>query len=566
MTILDPDKLGKFRDRLYRRKVVKLFQDGARGLAPLKKYKKDDKGRTLVFTKDITRYFLKEVTASGTPFPDEYFAALFSLFETMSQGSEPVSFDCGFSVSQEDIQAADNKTTIELLTTNIIITYFNNLKTYKGAVDKTLLAPNLKALIEKSNAGRDYKSLVSNTLTGLTRSIAEDKPWRDYLEDLNDADLICRLAGARLPSMEKEVMARIIGKSRREVLGLNDLLTKLLNTRSQLTAEEANQKKFLKTMEKLNTATIGTLKKIDAYLGAAHRLIRILNLSAQTVMGRTDGQLKSNLVRLFMGAGSVRDDQPYPADIVSRLGVAGIRYRLNMLFSFPELTVYAGTLKTDDAYTPLFISLFKLLYEDMARKLEGAAAEAGEGELKPIGRNLRELIRAVDRLGLEGGHLTDEKQRIRNAYTDLAGRVDYTTLPWVVEMGEAVCRATQDRTRETMAALREALITASFSSLRRYAEKSLPADRAKYGIKKRLNAYAMHYKPQREFYRIFFERYVATDSPSPHLVRIMAENKLFAAALLMIFSDEKSMADLIPEHQISRSQALLAELRQTAAQ
>jgi len=238
MTILNEDKIIKFREKLYNKKVSKLLQQGGKGLKPLEKYKKDEKGKTLVYTREITRFFLKQIEKAQSPFPDQYFDALYTLLQIMSRGAEPISFNCGLSISQEDIQEADLKTTIELLTTNIIITYFNTLKTYKGTVDTSLLEPDLKSLISKSNAGRDYKGLVSNTLTGLIKSLGEDKPWRDYLNDINDADLICRLAGARLPSMKKETMTGIIEKSRSEILGFNELFTKILLTRDQLASKE----------------------------------------------------------------------------------------------------------------------------------------------------------------------------------------------------------------------------------------------------------------------------------------------------------------------------------------
>jgi len=266
MTILNEDKIIKFREKLYNKKVSKLLQQGGKGLKPLEKYKKDEKGKTLVYTREITRFFLKQIEKAQSPFPDQYFDALYTLLQIMSRGAEPISFNCGLSISQEDIQEADLKTTIELLTTNIIITYFNTLKTYKGTVDTSLLEPDLKSLISKSNAGRDYKGLVSNTLTGLIKSLGEDKPWRDYLNDINDADLICRLAGARLPSMKKETMTGIIEKSRSEILGFNELFTKILLTRDQLASKEGNKKSLLKSMAKLDSAILAILKKIDNYL------------------------------------------------------------------------------------------------------------------------------------------------------------------------------------------------------------------------------------------------------------------------------------------------------------
>jgi len=112
--------------------------------------------------------------------------------------------------------------------------------------------------------------------------------------------------------------------------------------------------------------------------------------------------------------------------------------------------------------------------------------------------------------------------------------------------------------------IRAALIAACFSNLNAYALEGLGADQARYGIKKRLNAYALHYKPQREFYRIFFDTYVGTGSQplSPHMAGFINTNKHFAAALLMVYSDEKSMTDLVPANRLSHASELLDQLRQ----
>ncbi|HCY88528.1 MAG TPA: hypothetical protein DHV36_25560 [Desulfobacteraceae bacterium] len=567
MKTLNDETAKKFRERLYQRKVSNLLQHGTKGLNPLKKYKRDEKGLLVVSTKSISRFFFTEMGKNGTPYPDQYIESLYTLFRILSQEADPISFDCGFSIAEEDIQDAGNKKTIELLTTNLIITYFNNLKTHKGTVDTSLLKPDLKEVIARSSAGRDYKTLVSKTLTALIGSLADDKPWRDYLDDINNADLVCRLAGAKLPSMEKSALAGIIAKSRHEIKSLNDVFSKILMTREQMALQEKNKKKFLKAMEKMNEATLTVLKRINAYLEAAHRLMRILDLSPAVVLGKTDPVLMQNLTRLFFGAKSDRIDKLENVDLVANLGTAAARYRLSMLFKYPDITRYCCRFKSEKTYRRLYFDLFRLLYKDLAEKLSGLTRESTESELKLLGQQIVEMQRAVDNLRLAPLDLPEEKKAVRNAYVDLISRVDYTQLDTILANNAQICRVTQDTTLEIMAGIRETLVTSAFSSLTEYTRESLTADKAALGIKKRLHAYARHYKPQREFYRIFFTTYVGSKAQpmTAHLSKIVQTNKLFAAAMLMVLSDEKGMKDVLGPDQTAHARDLLIELRKSGA-
>ncbi len=560
MKTLNDDKVKKFRGKLYHKRVSKLLQDGGKGLNPLSKYKKDEKGQSLVSTKDISRFFFREIEKHGPPYPDQYFTSLFTLFQILSRGAEPISFDCGFSISEKDIQDADNKQTIELLTTNIIITYFNNLKTHKGTIDTTLLEPDLNGVITKSNAGRDYKTLVSNTLTTLISSLAQDKPWPEYIDDINDADLICRLAGAKLPSMEKKALAGIIAKSRKEIKSYNDVFTKILLTREQMAAKEKNKKKLLKSMERMNDTILVILKKIDTYLLSANRFIRIIGLSPGVVLGQNDATLKQNLTWLFLG---VKPDKTDRVNLLKDSGIATARYRLSMLFDYPDITRFIWTFKSEEPYKRLYFDLFRLLFRELGQKMKHLDMESSNTDVRLLHQHLAEIERAVDRLNLEDADLPEEKQAVRNAYVAIIHRIDYEQLSAVMAVKENVCKVTQDRSREIMSPLRSALVGASFSALNFYAQEATDADGAKNGIKKRLHLYAVHYTPQREFYKNFFDTYVGNKAQpiAPTLANFIKTNKLFATALLMVFSDDKAMKDLLSINQTGHARELLIQLR-----
>lgn len=559
MTTLNENKVKKFREKLYQKRVSKLLQKGGKGLNPLERYKNDEKGRPLVTTDKIIRFFSKEMEKVGDRHPDQYFISLFTLLRILTKGAEPFSYECGFSVSEKDIHESDNKTTIEQLTKNLIITYFSNLKDYKGRVDTELLTPDLKIIIQKSNAGRDYRTLVGNTLKKLVASLAEDKPWREYLEDINDADLVCRLTGAKLPSMDKKVLTGIILKSRKEIQQYTLLFNKVLNTREQMAAEEKNDKKYLKAMQRLDEATQAILGKIDGYLTSAHSFMKIIGLTPEVLMGKIDTELKLNLTRLFLG---VRPDEASP-DILAEMGYATARYRLSMLFDYPEITVYCRAFKADTDYQGLYLDLFRLLYRELVEKMDRLGLDTDETGIRLLKQSLFETHRAVEKLALEEDFLLPEKETVRSAFVTLIREVPFDRLGGVMELTEPVCRVTQDQPREIMAHIRSALLESCFATLSGYAEKSMAADKAKNGIKKRLHYYAMYYKPQRAFYQLFFNRYIGKSGGgiSSQLSDFQQKNKHFVFALFMLFSDKKAMKDLITKEMIEHATSVLAALR-----
>ncbi len=553
MKILNLNKIKKFKARLYKSNVSGLFKQGTKGLNPLTKYKTDEKGRILVQVSRITKFFIDEITLTDFILADDYLAALYLFLQELSTEAEAVSFDCGVSVSLEDIQAADNKTVIKLLTTNIIVTYFNSLKTYKGTVDTSLLSLDLLELISKSSAGRDYTDLVKNILTSLSQSFNQDKPWRESLDEINDTDLICRLTRHRMPPMTKEAMACVLSKSRSEIKKSNELFTRIMVTRAQLVAKEENKKKYLKSMEKLDIAILTVLKRIDAYLEAAHRLMGILGISYHIVIGETHELLRQNLIWLFLNAKPGKGDR---MDILKNLGLAQLRYRLNILFTYPNITLYARSFQDAKAYAPIYFDIFRLLFKAASEQLIKE-----DYVMDYIERALRTLARSGEALDLPEEELKDEKQSLQQAYVSLILKVDLERLDAVMNFCDPLCRATQDRTRKIMADIRPALITACYTGLCREAEKDQAGQGAVTVIKGYLSAYALHCKPQRDFYRIFFDTHICSGSqPALPMVQLIKSKKTFAAALLTAFADEPSMKKLISEDRISNAASLLKKI------
>ncbi len=555
MAILSPNKIKKLKERLYKQKVSGLLVQGTKGLSPLEQHKTDAKGRPLVHAQIIIRFFLDEMARAGDFFPDEYVEALYALFREFSMEAEAVSFVCGFSVPLEKILAADSKTAIELLSTNIIITYFNSFKTCKGTVDNALLSPDLSKIIIGSNAGRNYNELVNKTLDGLAQSLNQDRSWRHDLDEISNAGLICRLTGSSLPPMAEEAKARTLKKSHKEMAACNELFTKIMTARAKVFVHGKNKRKYLQLMGSLDAAILTILKKTDAYLAAAHRLMGLVGLSYPIVLGETHDALRQNLTWLFLNTKPGKDGR---TDILKNLGLAQLRYRLNMLFNYPDITRFAATFQNAPVYSPIYFDIFRLLFKTAVEQLE-----MGEADMASIERTIRDLARAAEKLDLPEERLKNEKQALQTAYVSLILKIDIEQLEPLINFCDLICRATRDRTRHIMVDVRSALIAACYTGICRQAAEDPSPRKTGTIIKKYLSEYAGHYKPQRDFYRIFFDTHVCAGAqPAEPMAQLIKSGKAVAAALLTTFSDETAMKDLISGDRICGAASVLKDIMQ----
>ena len=541
--------------------MPEIMRHGGDGLTPVKKYPEDEHGYPLVPIKRITRFFLEEIGNVEFVLPSHYIEELGNLFKALIQDLPRVSFDIAIRISQEDIQKADNKIIIELLTTNVIITYFDLVQSNQENQEDSLLNPDMQSIIKQSTASRNYKHLVSNTLEGLNFSLTQDKPWVEYIEDINDADLICRLAGSRLPSMEKTTLGAITSKSRQEIAGYNDMLTKLLYTRARTVTSQENKREYVKSMKKLDTAIYSILKKMDRFLAMAYRLSQILDISSRFIIGDTFSKLRQNMLWLFFDEWPKAFEQ---ADMPHQTAVSALRYRLNILFSVPHITRFCRDFTQNPAFQTPVNNLFQLLFKTLVDKINQVFMEernisAGLGRVE---RGLFEIRRAIENLDLDASRLLDEKKEVKIAYVALISIIDFQSLEAVLNLCNMICEVTHDTDREIMVNIRAALMEKSFFTLEEYAAKKVPPKDAIPEISKRLQAFAVHYRPQREFYRIFFDTYIISEPrPNvPHFNRFLISYRSFAQAMLMRFADYKAMKDLLPDSYIDKANQLLDDL------
>jgi len=541
--------------------MPEIMRRGGEGLTPVKKYPEDERGYPLVPIKKITRFFLEEMGKAQFVLPNQYIEELYTLFKMLILDLPAVSFDLGVSISQNDIQEADNKTTIELLTTNVIITYFHLAKTNIGRQDDSLLNPDMQSIIKQSTAGRDYKHLVSNTLKGLIFSLAQDKPWFEYIQDINDADLICRLAGARLPRMEKTTLGSIISKSRQEIDGHNEILTKLLYTRARTVSNQENKKEYFKSMDRLDTVIYGVLKKMDRFLAMTYQLHQILDLPSRSIIGDTFSKLRQNMQWLFFDIWPKAFKQ---GGMPHQAAVSTLRYRMTILFSVPHITRFCREFTHHPAFQAPVDDLFQLMFKALADKINQVPTDAGNrsADLRGVERALFEIRRAIENLDPDQSQLTHEKEDVKIAYIALILKTDLDSLDAVLSLCDMICDVTHDQDREIMIRIRSVLMEKSFFPLEEYAGKKIPPKDAIPEISKRLQAFAVHYRPQREFYRTFFDTYIiAKPRPKvPHFTQFLMTNRYFAQAMLMHFANGKAMEDLLPVSYIEKAGQLLYDL------
>lgn len=541
--------------------MPEIIRRGGEGLTPVKKYPEDERGYPLVPIKKITRFFLEEMGKAQFVLPNQYIEELCTLFKILIFDLPAVSFDLGVSISQNDIQEADNKTTIELLTTNVIITYFHLVKTNIGSQDDSLLNPDMQSIIKQSTAGRDYKHLVSNTLKGLIFSLAQDKPWFEYIQDINDADLICRLAGARLPRMEKTTLVSIISKSRQEIDGHNEIFTKLLYTRARTVSNQENKKEYFKSMDRLDTVIYGVLKKIDRFLAMTYQLHQILDLPSKSIIGDTFSKLRQNMQWLFFEVWPKALEQ---GEMPHQTAISALRYRMNILFSVPHITRFCREFTHTPEFQAPVNDLFQLMFKALADKIRQVSMEKSNtrADLERVERALFEIRRAIENLDPDQSQFTHEKEDVKIAYIALILKTDLESLEAVLSLCDMVCDVTHDKDREIMIRIRSVLMEKSFFPLEEYAGKKIPPKDAIPEISRRLQAFAVHYRPQREFYRTFFDTYIiAKPRPKvPHVTQFLMTNRYFAQAMLMHFANGKAMADLLPGSYIEKAGQLLNDL------
>ncbi|MCG8568087.1 MAG: hypothetical protein MI747_23720 [Desulfobacterales bacterium] len=562
MTIIDREEIKLFRSRLYWEGVAPLFKHGDKSLKPLPRFKRDEKKNFIVPADRIMSYFQDQVQALNFVSSEGYIQGLYELFDALTQGAAPFSFDCGVAVAESDILEADPATAVQYLTRNIIATYFSTLKTHQGDVDPSLLIPGLGKAIEKSKAGRDYGTLARRVQDETREFLSQNHPWRDYLSRINDTQLLCTLVGVPPEPVSTETAEQILEKARFEVEKYNRVLAKILNSREKLAREEKNERKYIKALKGLEQVTVTVLGKINAFFDDARSLTDLPGISPGSwITPETDQRLKFNCIRLFMRFKGRSREEIQALRLDQILSPASLRYRIHLLLQYPHLAGYCGEFRDHPDYGPLYLALFQFQFQNLVNLMETLDLETGETEIEHLSLWLEETKALVDKMGLSPDDLGDEKKEVITAYLALVGRVHHRHLALVVDCRDDVIALTQDRNMEVTTGMRRLLFDTCFRTLELYARKKLPLDECNVGIRRRLETYAVNYTPQRGFYQVLFVRFVGNEGGSRPgaFTELLASSPTFLEALLSILSEGRTMANRLRESQIEYARTLLKE-------
>jgi hypothetical protein len=237
---------------------------------------------------------------------------------------------------------------------------------------------------------------------------------------------------------------------------------------------------------------------------------------------------------------------------------------MNVLFSVPHVTRFCREFTQTPAYHPPVNDLFQQMFKELIKRINLVSMEKDEilGGLAWVESALFEIRRAIENLGLDESRLLDEKKEVKRVYIALICKTNFESLDAVLNLCDMICEVTRDTEREIMVSIRAALMEKSILTLKECAATKVTPKEAMPEITRRLQAFAVHYRPQRAFYRIFFDTYIISQPKpnTPHFSQFLTSNKYFAQAMLMRFSNEKAMKDLLPDAYIQKARHLLRDL------
>ncbi len=551
------DNIIRFRKRLFQKQVPQIFKAGTQGINPIKSCRLDQDGRQVVATQDIASFFFECSEKDNFISSGSYFSNLYVLFYILSRDAENCSFTSGELIPEKDIQKADDIQAIEYLAGNLISSYFSHLKLSNGLVNSELLDKDLKKVIKLSNADRDYKGFTNSIFKKLTANLTLEKSWKRCVDKIQKASLVFNLVGFRLPEIDKFVQENIVANARKDIEKNTQVLGKILSTKDQLIRGETNQKHFTERMNKLDIATREILKKINRYLGHVNQYTAITGISIQDFLGKTDAHLSKNAAKLFF---DYHDIKRKNVSIRKQSNYLILRYRMEMLFEYPEITAFAKSLKQKNSFVDGYVNVFQVFFQELIRQLGQSVTRFKPEQTGTIENCLSDIYQAIDKLGLPWKMLRKERREIQKRYIELIKTTPIDLIAPIIDLREELSLAVQDRSKEFLSKIRKVLVDSCYSYLMRIGRtETVPKNQLQKEVQKLLFGYSLHYKPQRHFYLAFFNKYIGVpEGPvSAYLAGMLNDDKLLAVTILDIFSNENLVADYLSKDQISFAEKLL---------
>ena len=560
MTIVSEQQIARFRQAFFNEKTPALIKKGAKGLKPAAGFELDDQGRWVVPLEPVISFFFSLIQDQDSASPDRYLSTLYTLFSVFSRDLDDYNFVSEDMVSETDIFEAEDRAAIEFLTRNLIISFFNQVRETGSDRLHTLLDDRLVTLIRISGQGRNYRSLVENTLANLAGNLGREEDWRPCLAHMNTAALVCSLVGSRLPKVDKEVISKFIVQVRSEIEKELHLLDKIRNTRAQ-TLENPNARAVLKMTAKLDTALGSVLSRIEDFLIHARRFSRVIGIPLASFLGKHDDRLKDLLARQFLGH---PDDPDSPMPV--RRTYAGIRFSLTQLFEYGEITRFCSGLKEHVVYGQALPDIYSQYYTDLIRSVENMAEEAQGADVEHLRIRLHDFNRLFERFGTGDDIHKPEREKLLACFVSLFDGADISSLPDLMDLTPDFVRIAQYPMALLLKPIREKLLSGCHRALFELEFNPEAPEAFETDIRKTLLGYSVYYRPQRYFYQRFFDTYVGEvgHPPSSYLLEKARTDKALIISLLRFFSDARLMASLLPKSYYEHAAVLLEGIRSSA--
>ncbi len=558
MAKLERRDIRRFRRRIYQERAPRLFKTGENDLKPLVSMALDPVQNTVVSVEEILSFFTERAHTSVSP--ETYVHNLHQLFEVLTLGAEAISFDCGIAVSEKTVMEARPGEVVSHLTRNIVLTYFNYLKTAQGGVNYGLLDAGLATVIQKSNAQRSYDRLREKILEDLKSTLAGDGPWQRDLEMVVQAGLVRRLTGGALDQWKDLDAGGLLKKMGRDMEKYNQVFTRIMKTRGALLARTGNISSLDRALEGVEQALAMVLEKVNAFLGDCTTLEGAMGIPVREAVGTSGQDLDRNLVQLFFSEPALADSDP-SQQVPSRHAL--FRYQIHHLLSHPHIARYCRSFREDLRHSHPYLNRFRYGFHYLLHLMAELGEQGGRADMSRLALALEDSLELIRLLEPGGDVLASERRDLGQAYLDLVEQAHPSCIEAVIACRGPMAELIQDPDLHLLTQTRRFLFENSFKAMDAYAGERRSLDAFKTGIRRLLHTYASNFTPQRDFYQFFYSRYVgqADGSVAQRLMELRRTNPAFVLALLSVMSEPHAMDRLLKENQMAFARDLFVKFQ-----
>lgn len=558
--MIPENNIKQFKANLLYEELPHLIREGGSGFCVPYLYPKDNSDNFVIPVQRVIDFFFMETQALETLSSTSFFKSLYSLFHIFSKDIETFAFQAEERVSEKDIQKAGNRETIELLAKNLIISFFDQIRSYDGTINTSLVDKNLERLIKISNSGRDYRTLVENTLKSLENNLNKDQKWFDGLEHIKNAELVCMLVGEKLPQIDPSVLSNLFRQAGKEMEQLNLLLEKICRTKDQYLLKKGDHKNYVKSAVKLDQSLQKVLKQTNHTLSRVLSFACILKIEPGRILEKQEAVLYKNLATIFFG---YRDQTPSTAAAGIRKSYSMAQIAMDRLYDHPELSGFCRNLKKLPEYQPFYLGILKQYFKTLHSVLKQSVADPQADNIKEVEEVLFEWDRLITHIGLAEDHFKVEAAALQKLYLQLIQNIPMERLSTVISFSPVIRTITGICEYEFKETLRNCLLTACFEALMAYQPVPGKIDAVGKELKRLLAGYAEHFAPRRFFYRMFFETCMGMIGDlTPEIFSNMTQtHKILVRELAILFLEPGNIGQFLLANHHEYARKMLDGLR-----